>query len=77
MPKLENLTNTKICYPPEEIWFICWDNARENIMAYASILPTQCMETIWTEIDYFDNEAEWVDELIDNGINPWPEGPTE
>ena len=73
MPKLENLTNTEICYPTEETWFICWDNARENITAYGSILPSQCMETAWTEIDYYDNEAEWVDVLLDNNINPWPE----
>ena len=73
MPEIENLRNTQICYPTEETWFICWDNTRKNIMAYASILPSQCMETIWTEIDYYDNEAEWVEILIDNGINPFPE----
>ncbi len=75
MADLQNLKNTKICYPPEEIWFICWDNTRENIMAYGSILPTQCMETPWTEVDYYDNEIEWIDVLLDNGINPFPDGP--
>ena len=41
MPELTNLQNTKICYPANETWFICWDDTRENIMAYGSILPTQ------------------------------------
>jgi len=70
MPILKNLTNTKVCYPENELWFICWDNDRENIMAYASIMPTQCMETVWTEVDYYDDEAEWIVVLIENGITP-------
>ena len=42
-------------------------------MAYGSILPTQCMETKWTEVDYYDNEAEWAAILLENGINPFPD----
>ena len=75
MSELKSLKNTKICYPTNETWFICWDNTRENIMAYGSILPTQCMETPWTEVDYYDNEAEWAEVLIENGINPFPPEP--
>lgn len=67
---LGELKNTKICYPAVETWFICWDNTRENIMAYGSIIPTQCMETHWVEIDYFLTEAEWLEVLLENGINP-------
>ena len=44
-------------------------------MAYGSIIPTQCMETKWTQVDYYDNEMEWIDVLLDNGINPFPDGP--
>jgi len=73
MPELKSLQNTKICYPTNDIWFICWDNTRENIMAYGLITPEQCMETHWTEIDYYDNEIEWGEVLIANGINPFPD----
>lgn len=70
MSILKNLQNTKICYPANETWFICWDNTRENIMVYGSILPTQCMETHWVEIDYFLTKTEWLEVLLENGINP-------
>jgi len=73
MAELKSLQNTKICYPTNDIWFICWDNTRENIMAYGLITPEQCMETHWTEIDYYDNEIEWGEVLIANGINPFPD----
>jgi hypothetical protein len=39
-------------------------------MAYGSILPTQCMETKWDKVDYYNSEAEWVAVLLENGINP-------
>ena len=77
MSGLKNLQNTNICYPEQETWFICWDNTRENIMAYGSNLPTQCMETHWVEIDYFLTEAEWLEVLLENGINPEPLPPIE
>jgi len=70
---LAELGNTKICYPENETWFICWDNTRENVMAYGSVLPTQCMETPWEQVDYYDNEAEWAAILLENGINPFPD----
>ena len=61
---------TELCNPPQITWFICWDNARTKIKAYARIDPTQCLETYWTEIDYYLDEAEWLKVLIDNGIDP-------
>lgn len=70
---LGELKNTKICYPAVETWFIAWDDSRDNVMAYGSILPTQCMETPWTQLDYYDNEIEWAEVLLSNGINPFPE----
>ena len=70
---LGELKNTKICYPAVETWFICWDNTRENVTAYGSILPTQCMETHWVEIDYYLTEAEWAAVLLENGIDPFPD----
>jgi hypothetical protein len=73
MPELTNLQNTKICYPANETWFIAWDDSRDNVTAYGSILPTQCMETHWIQLDYYDNEIEWAEVLLSNGIDPFPE----
>lgn len=73
MSGLKDLKNTKTCHPENETWFTCWDNTRENIMSYGSILPTQCMETKWTEVDHYNKETDYVDVLLDNGINPFPE----
>ena len=63
------LKNTSICYPTNETWFICWDNTRTEIKAFGSILTDQCLETPWIEIDYYDNEEQWAEILIENGIN--------
>ena len=68
---MKELKNTNVCYPTNEIWFICWDNTRAEIKAYSSILPTQCLETPWVEIDYYDNEEQWAEILIENGIDPF------
>ena len=70
---MKELKNTSVCYPTNEIWFICWDNTRSEIKAYGSILPTQCLVTPWVEIDYYDNEEQWAEILIENGINPFEE----
>jgi len=67
------MENTKLCYPKVENWFIIWDDTRENILGYGSIEPTQCMETKWTEVDFYEDEAQWVDVLLDNEINPFSE----
>jgi hypothetical protein len=29
------------------------------------------METIWIQIDYYDNEEDWAKVLLNNGINPF------
>ena len=71
MAELKELKNTIVCYPVPETWFICWDNNRTEIKAYGSILPTQCMETHWIQIDYYDNEQDWAKVLLNNGINPF------
>jgi hypothetical protein len=66
----ENLRNTNICYPKQETWFICWDDKRGKIKAYGSINTNQCMDTYWNEVDYYLDEAEWLEILIENGIKP-------
>ena len=71
MAELKKLKNTIVCYPVPETWFICWDNDRTQIKAYGSILPTQCMETKFVQIDYYDKELDWAEVLLKNGINPF------
>lgn len=64
------LKSTKLNYPSVETWFIGWDNDREEIKTYDSVLPTQCMISPWDEMDYYTKEAEWLEVLLENGINP-------
>ena len=64
------LKSTELNYPSAETWFIGWDNDREEIKTYGSVLPTQCMISSWDEVDYYTNEAEWLEVLLENGINP-------
>ena len=64
------LKSTKLNYPSVETWFIGWDSDREEIKTYGSVLPTQCMISPWDEVDYYTNEAEWLEVLLENGINP-------
>lgn len=58
-----------LCYPEQETWFICWDNERQNIMAYDSITPIQCLGTKWVEIDYYIVKDLWIEVLNNNGID--------
>jgi hypothetical protein len=67
------LKSTELDYPSVENWFIGWDSDREEIKTYGSVLPSQCMVSPWDEMDYYTNEAEWLEILLENDINPYPE----
>ena len=56
-------------HPEVETWFISWNNERTEINAYGSILPSQCMETFWDEVDYYIDELVWIAILLENGID--------
>jgi hypothetical protein len=58
----------KLNYPDVKTFYICFNNERSEIKSYGSITPQQCLGTTWIEIDYFINEAEWLDVLLENGI---------
>tara|TARA_R110000823_G_C15838499_1_gene490951 strand:- start:74 stop:274 length:201 start_codon:yes stop_codon:yes gene_type:complete len=64
------MKETELYYPTVETWFICWEDTRENIKAFGSVMPNQCMDTFWNEVDYYTNESDWLAILIENGINP-------
>jgi hypothetical protein len=61
---------SKLNYPAVDTWFIGWDNNRTEIKAYSMVATTQCMISPWNEMDYYTNEAEWLEVLLENGINP-------
>lgn len=67
---MEDLKITELCYPKQKTWFICWEDTRSEIKAYGFIDKNQCLETPWSEVDYYTDEAEWLKILIENGINP-------
>jgi len=70
---MENLRNTNLCYPTDETYYIGWNDDRTTILIYGSILPSQCFETKIEEIDFYTREIDWLNILIDNGINPFLE----
>ena len=65
---MEEFRNTQISYPNAETWFVCWNDGRNEITAYGSVLPTQVMETAFQQLDYFDNKDSYDAVLLENGI---------
>jgi len=66
--KMAKLKITNLCYPEVETWFICWD--KKEIKAYSYVNTDECLSTNWKQVDYYTNEAEWAEILIENGIDP-------
>lgn len=73
MKKVIIAKRVAISNPDEQTWFICYDDTRSNLMSYGSVLPTQAMETIWEEIDFFTEESTWLTKLSESGIDPNPD----
>ena len=65
---MNDLKTTEYCYPKEDTYFIGWDDNREIIKTYGIVLTTQCLGTVWKELDLYGNEQEWLDILLENGI---------
>ena len=66
---MNDLKKTEYCYPKEDTYFIGWDDNREIIKTYGIVLTTQCLGTVWKELDLYENEQEWLDILLENGIH--------
>ena len=64
------MKETELCHPTVETWFICWEDTRKTIKAWGGILPTQCMDTPYNEVDYYEDELIWEVVLVKNGITP-------
>ena len=70
---MSNLKSSHLDYPTSETWFIGWNNSRTQINTYGSVTPTQTMVSPWDEMDYYEDEKVWLQILLNNGINPFPE----
>lgn len=65
------MTNS-IKYPTQTKWFITYTD-KNVIVSYGEVTPEQEMETGQPIMNVYDNEEEWIEVLIENGIDPFPE----
>lgn len=63
-----------IDFPTETKWFITY-NDEEVIISWGDVTPDETMTTGQPVLTTFDNEEDWAEVLIENGINPYPEPP--
>ena len=56
--------------PKNEVWFICWNCEKTEIIGYGSILPKQQMETNSShKVDIYETESIWKELLLANSID--------
>lgn len=67
-----SLRLTEICYPEVKSYYIVWNDS-DAIVSYGVLETYQCLETKWGNVDLYTKEIDWINILIDNGINPFPE----
>jgi len=67
-----SLRLTEICYPEVKSYYIVWNDS-DAIVSYGVLETYQCLETKWSDVDFYTKEIDWINILIDNGINPFPE----
>ncbi len=60
----------EIQYPEQTTYFICREDDTFTITAYGIVETNQCMITGQPIMDQYLDEAEWVQILIDAGIDP-------
>ncbi len=65
------MTNS-IKFPTQTKWFITYTD-KDVIVSYGEVTPEQEMETGQPIMNVYDNEEEWLEVLIENGIDPYPE----
>ena len=61
-----------IKFPTQTKWFITYTD-KDVIVSYGEVTPEQEMETGQPIMNVYDNEEEWLEVLIENGIDPYPE----
>lgn len=60
----------EIQYPEQKTYFICREDDTFTITAFGAVDTNQCMITGQPIMDQYLDEAEWVQILIDAGIDP-------
>ena len=65
-----SLRLTEICYPEVKSYYIVWNDS-DAIVSYGVLETYQYIETKWDDVDMYTSELDWVNVLIDNGINPF------
>jgi len=63
--------------PEQTTYFICREENTLKITTFGSVQPDQCMSTGQPILETFTKEMDWIDTLIDNGINPFPDNVEE
>ena len=60
----------EINYPEQKTYFICREDDMYTVTAYGIVETNQCMVTGQPIMDQYLDEAEWIQVLIDAGIDP-------
>lgn len=60
-----------IDFPTVNKWFIAY-NDKNQIMSYGLVTPTQTMTTAWEQLTIYNTEDEWLQVLVDAGIDIFP-----
>ena len=60
----------EIQYPEQTTYFICREDDMFTVTAYGIVDTNQCMITGQPIMDQYLDEAEWIQVLIDAGIDP-------
>jgi hypothetical protein len=60
-----------IDFPTVKKWFIAY-NDKSEIMSYGLVTPQQTMTTAWDELSIYNTKDEWLQVLVDAGIDILP-----
>ena len=63
----------EIIYPKQTTYYICYNDNKEKVMAYGSVEPNLQMQTGQPIMDVYTDYQEWLDAMLNNGINPFDE----
>ncbi len=62
------MSNIIITKPLVKTFFIAWDNDRNTLKAHGACKVNQTVMSPWKEVDFYTDEKEWEQLLIDNNV---------
>ena len=68
------MPNIIITKPLVKTFFIAWDNDRNTLKAHGACDVNQTVMSPWKEVDFYTDEKEWEQLLIDNNVIEDEEG---